>query len=62
MAGLTLDAGPLIGFERRDRRVEAWVDAPVVACAAARRDRLLTSDPDDLRPLADAAGVSVLVL
>jgi predicted nucleic acid-binding protein len=122
---VTLDAGPLIAFEQRDRRVEAWlaealdrgvvmsvpapvvaevwrggpraarvaralgfcavapigeitakyaglllghaaldatVDALVVASAAERGDRLLTADPDDMRPLADAAGVDVAVL
>ncbi len=125
MAGLTLDAGPLIAFEQRDRRIEAWlaeavergvvmsvpapvvaevwrggpraarvaralgfcevatvdeltakhagellarvaldatVDALVVAGAAQRGDRLLTTDPDDMKPLADAVGVEVAVL
>lgn len=41
MAGLILDAGPLIGWERRDRRVSAWLreaqqrDVPVIICAAS---------------------------
>ncbi len=114
MAGLTLDSGALIAFERGDRRLmahlkeaeqrgctltvptavvaEVWrggpraariarlleacvieplhdqlartagksvgevkgagvIDAVVVASAAARRDRILTSDPDDLERL-----------
>lgn len=125
MAGVTLDAGPLIAFERGDRRIEAWlaeavdrgvvmsvpapviaevwrggpraarvaralgfcevadvdaltakhaglllghaaldatVDALVVASAARRGDRLLTADPDDMRPLAGPAGIEVAVL
>lgn len=125
MAGVTLDAGPLIALERRDRRMEAWVaeaatrsvvlvvpapalaevwrggprsallaraltfcdvdavdevlarragellaaaggsatvDALVVASAARRGDLLLTADPDDMRPLAVAAGVRLAVL
>jgi len=125
MAGVTLDAGPLIALQRRDRRMEAWVaeaatrsvvpvvpapalaevwrggprsallarvltfcdvdvvdevlarragellaaaggsatvDALVVASAARRGDLLLTADPDDMRPLAVAAGVRLAVL
>jgi len=35
----------------------ATIDAMVVATAAQRGDAVLTSDPDDLAPLAHAAGV-----
>jgi predicted nucleic acid-binding protein len=38
------------------------LDAVLVASAATRHDAVLTGDPDDLRPLAQAAGVRVLVL
>lgn len=38
------------------------LDAVLVASAATRHDAVLTGDPDDVRPLAQAAGVRVLVL
>ena len=40
----------------------ATVDAMVVATAAQRGDAVLTSDTDDLAPLARAAGVPLAVL
>ena len=50
-------AGVLLG---RSGRGDA-VDASVVAVAAAG-DRILTSDPDDIRPLVDASGRAIRVV
>jgi len=41
------DAGQLCGV----RRTNDVIDASVVLCARARRHRIMTSDPDDLRRL-----------
>lgn len=125
MAGVTLDAGPLIALDRGDQRAHAWLqvatkrgrvlatpasvvaetwrggaraarlaralkvleiidvdesiarragellartgssetlDAIVVVLAAVRGDAILTSDPSDVRPLANQAGVQLLAM
>lgn len=48
-------AGELLGAANSSHTL----DAIVVATAEARRARVLTSDLDDLQPLADVAGVDV---
>jgi hypothetical protein len=49
MAGLTMDAGALLAFERNDRRV--------VALLARVRHSIATSDPVDMRRLAPSANI-----
>jgi hypothetical protein len=54
MAGLTLDTGALIGFERQDRRVllhlknAQRLGQELTVPTAVRNDRVLTSDIHDL--------------
>lgn len=55
---LALAAGELCG---RAGTSDA-VDAVVVASAARRGDAIITTDPDDLRPLADATGLHLAIL
>lgn len=51
-------AGELLAATRSSETL----DAVLVASAAGRNDAVLTGDPDDVRPLARAAGVRVLAL
>lgn len=56
--GIARAAGSLLGAVGSD----ATIDAIVVATAASEGADVLTTDPDDLRPLAAALGVRVLEL
>ena len=75
MSALILDAGALIAIDRGDRQVLAQragellgrarlqdaIDASV-ALLAGPGDRVLTSDPGDLRRLCDAVGNRAVVV
>jgi len=56
---LAQDAGLLLGAATPDARRLLAVDAIAVACAARRGDLVLTTDRNDIDPLAVAAGVTV---
>jgi len=52
-------AGLLLGKAATDERRRLAVDALVIACAALEDDFVLTTDPADLGPLAEAARLLV---
>ena len=56
---LARNAGILLGKASTKQRRLLAIDALVVACAALGQDLVLTTDPDDLGPLADAAGLDM---
>ena len=74
MNALVLDAGALVAIDRDDRDVRrkagellaaaGLTDAidPTVALLADPGDRILTSDPDDLQRLCEAAGNNAWVV
>lgn len=59
MSALVLDAGAFVAVDRDDRRMVARLR---VVLLAEPGDRILTSDPTDLRSLAEAANNRALIV